>query len=589
MTSPATPITQFMLKLRKQLDNLLKGFDGKPASAVKLKAQVIITCEQFATLSSDNKSLLVALALRPTDRISPLTHHSFCCAVILSKFSQQFHYHSHYSAELISAALTMRLGLDLQGQQLSNVVYQRQKLTQNQQKYYKDYPLHSAKYLHKARVISKNSVYATLQHQELLDGSGYPKQLKSHQISHSGQLLSLVNKFVELVTPRHQRAPFSISQSLSYLARRPHLYNERLLKQLTLCLTQSKLGMSVSLPRKSIGLIKSVNALDSSMMLDCFEDVDGSLKAGEQTKKQLFDNSFIPKIAPKGISESKMFTLLEEHKLVRITDICHSIGRLKPTPTLAVLLDSLASLSPEQEVIAHQIGALPSLGEDLITSLMAQYPNRKFNSSFHALQMVGFSQSRPLLSILALRHQLAYYYFPALSALDMKVDTLLATARHISEYTPKVMPNQLAMFVLVNVSPLYFDQRVHGTTLPMKVDLNHVNPLQAAALMGLTASPKQAQIINTLGRLWENNRNTKQLILLENDLTKTENRFHHELVLGYQLALILTQHIYNNLSFEHHKVQAHLKVICRKLKISSKALEALCQQTLSTAPSSPLG
>lgn len=588
MASPVMSIAQFMLKLRNQLNNVLSGFDGKSASTTKLKAQIVITCEQLNSLSPDNKSLLLALAIRPTTQVSPQTHHAFCAAVILSKLAQQFHFHSYYTSELISAALAMRIGLDTQGHQLSTAIYQRQKLNPAQQKHYWNYPLHSANYSYKSKLMHKNSIYAIMQHQELLDGSGYPKKLKFHQISHSGQLLSLLNKFVELITPRHQRAPFTISQSLSYLARRPQLYSAHCLEQLTQCLTQSRLGMIVNLPPQGIGLITSVNTLGGSMLVQHFDEVEGALKISATSQRELPHESITLQSCPTSIADATLFSLLEEHTVNRGSDACHSVGRLKPVPALASLFESLDNLYPEQDEIARNINALPALGDNLIASLASQYPGRRFNNSFHALQMAGFVQSRPLLAILALRQQLACYQFPALAILENQVDSLLFIARHISEYTTDVLPDQLAMFVLLNVAPLYFDQRIHQVSPNEKVALNDINPLHAAGLFGLTNNPKQTQIINTLARFWEGNKAIKQLLLKENDTLKGNNLFQAELMAGYQLSLILTQHIYRGVGFKDPSVNAHLKSVCRKLKISANALEELCQLMLTSAPRCPL-
>jgi len=578
-----------MLKLRDQIEHVFKQFDGSSDSAVKLKAQTVITCEKLASLSSDNHSMLIALALRPAQNISPPTHHAFCCAIILSKMAQQSHYHSHYTAELISAAITMRIGLDLNNQQLTNTIYQRKKLSPSQQQHYHKYPLHSANFLNKAKVVSKNVIYTTLQHQELLDGSGYPKKLSGHHISQSGQLLSLINKFVELVTPRHQREPFSVSQSLSYLARRPQLYNTKMLEKLTQCLTTPAIGMVTTLSKDSIGIIESVDWSNEVMMVQRLDEEDGKLTHSSPLQKHAINQSLILKIAPSTLSDPRMHSILGEHEIMVQANICLSISRLKPSSTLTSLLQALNELHPEHDVIAPKIACLPSLGDDLIATLTRQYPSHQFNNSFHALQMAGFVQSRPLLSLLALRRQLNYYQFPALGMLESKVDTLLSVIRHIGEFTREVLPNELAMFALLNMAPLYLDKRVHQTNIPEKVDLECVSPLQAASLFGLPANPKQFQIINTLARLWENNSQIKQLLQLENDLSKTKQRAAHELVQSYQLALILTHQMYHGLSLEHQGVNTQLTSICRRLKISGKQLKQLSQLTLGTGSQCPLG
>jgi len=589
MTAPVINVFEFMLKLRNQLENVFSSFDGSKTHAAKLKAQVVITGEKLSTLSSDNRGQLLALALRPSTNISPSTHHAFCCAVVLSKLSLQQRYHHHFFIELVSAALTMRLGLDINKQDLSNTIYQRKRLTPVQKKHYALYPLHSANYLNKASLVSNNAIYATMQHQELLDGSGYPNKLSGHRISQSGQLLSLINKFVELVTPRHQRAPFSLTQSLSYLARRPHLYSSTLLAQLTRCVTTPAIGMATSLSAASFGVIESLDHLNGQVTVQRFDLIEGKYQQGSAPQELQCDSSVSLQVVPIEITDKKLYQLISEQELVTIADNSVSISRLKPASSLTDLLEALAVRSPEHEVIAQQISALPVLGDKLISALYRQYPGRQFNNSFHALQMVGFTQSRPLLSLLALRGQLNHFQFPALTTLEYKIDTLLSVIKQIGEFTREALPNQLMMFALLNLAPLYLDKRVHQTNLPAKIDIDKVQVLQGASLFGLNASPKQFQIINTLARLWEGDKSIRQILVLENDLSKTKDRLAHELVQSYQLALLITHQCFHGLELAHQGVEAQVASISRRLKISAKELDNLSHLTLETGAYCPLG
>ena len=56
-----------------------------------------------------------------------------------------------------------------------------------------------------------------VQHKEYLDGSGYPKGLKSEEISYSAQLLCVVNDYVELISGLYQKRLYSSHEAISYL------------------------------------------------------------------------------------------------------------------------------------------------------------------------------------------------------------------------------------------------------------------------------------------------------------------------------------------------------------------------------------
>jgi len=586
VATQSTELNLFISKLRLQFQQVLNDIasGNQRGASQRFSAQIVIICEQLTTLSLANKSIALALALRSDNAISPLTHHCFCCALIISKIGHQQQFHLQYINDLVSAALTMRLGLDLNNQQLSDVIYRRQKLTTAQQKYYYSYPLHGASFLHKQQIISKNAIVLVTQHQELLDGSGYPKKRQAHQISPGGKLLAIVNKFVEQISPRENREPFSIAQSLSYLARQSQRYCPTFCQNLALATDQAAPGMFTQLTQHKFGLITSVDLSSQTMTALTYTLVENSwlLTAPEKSRDMAPDTHY--QVCPSNLSDQEFDACITEHQLEQRKDLSQSIGRLTPNIGLTKLLQALDSETPDKNDIADLISKLPDLGQRLLQHLSTQYPNRKFNHSFHALQMAGFSQVRPVLSMLALRHQLSHYQFPLLNTLDQKVDTLLAICHKISEFTPHVLPSQLAMFALLNVAPLYFDPRLHQLTAQSMIALKDVSPTQSASLFGLSSNNKQQQIIETLARLWQCGSNTQRIVTLANDLTKTNNRYHHEVVLGYQLAIMMCHQLYHQVPLEQQSVKTHLTTTARKLKMSADSLAQLQHFGLELAP-----
>lgn len=584
MTNSSITLDKLMLKLRAQLDSVLAELAQNRQASHNLSALILIMCEHLVPLSSHSKSTLLALALRPDKKVSPLAHHMFCCAMVVLKFGEQHRYHSHLVKELLGAALTMRIGLDLNSQQLSQVIFQRKKLDKEQQRHYYAYPLHSANYLNKASIVDKNSIYAVLQHQELLNGKGYPKGLKAHQINANGKLLALINKFIELTTPRAQRSAFSLAQAFSYLARRSELYCATTLNQLIACFEQPSPGFAITLPNRGVGLIESSEHDEHIVKVIPYHLVDDKLVQSGELQSVDVESITQLIICPMAISDAVLFGAIASVPVTMQPDHCNSSGRLKPPQSVIKLFDALDTPHLDNKLIAQRIASNPALGNALVRHLTKQHPQRQFNDSFHALKMAGFSQSRPLLAILALRAQLSEYHFGTLATLNIKVDSVLALCAKISDFTPHVLPNQLAMFSMLNVAPLYFNLNVQHTLLPERVVLTGLNPLDAASLFGLTASKKHGQLLNTLARFWESSNNTKRLLALECDLSKTDNRYHHELMMGYQLALLITHHIFHQISLDDPALKSYLNNIARKLKMSSKDLTSLVNYALEQAP-----
>ena len=65
------------------------------------------------------------------------------------------------------------------------------------------------------------------QKQELLDGSGYPKQLRGDEIILTARILAVANAFVALVSPRAYRNPATIQQALDQLVKDSNSHYDR--------------------------------------------------------------------------------------------------------------------------------------------------------------------------------------------------------------------------------------------------------------------------------------------------------------------------------------------------------------------------
>jgi PAS domain S-box-containing protein len=71
-----------------------------------------------------------------------------------------------------------------------------------------------------------------LQINELLDGSGYPRGLKDHDIGMPSRILAVVNVFCAMVKPRSYRPSIDLEEALSYLAGANDKYDSGVVKAL---------------------------------------------------------------------------------------------------------------------------------------------------------------------------------------------------------------------------------------------------------------------------------------------------------------------------------------------------------------------
>ncbi|RKF17841.1 HD-GYP domain-containing protein [Alginatibacterium sediminis] len=96
-----------------------------------------------------------------------------------------------------------------------NIKRTTQELTKQEQSHYRTHPTYSQEMLRKAAVFPKAILPLSANHQEFLDGSGFPKGLKQDKISQLTQLLSVVVYFDQWVNPLPSQRAFTAQQALA--------------------------------------------------------------------------------------------------------------------------------------------------------------------------------------------------------------------------------------------------------------------------------------------------------------------------------------------------------------------------------------
>ncbi|CAG21472.1 HD-GYP domain-containing protein [Photobacterium profundum] len=127
--------------------------------------------------------------------------------------------------------------------------------------YLKLHPKYSFDLASLADNFPKAAMPILLQHHEMLDGSGYPKQLKADDIDLYAQLVSVINAYDNLCHPTDKsqaRIPYS---ALSYLFKNKKAqYNGDFLALLVRMMGVYPPGSVVQLSNQQLGLVVSVNS-----------------------------------------------------------------------------------------------------------------------------------------------------------------------------------------------------------------------------------------------------------------------------------------------------------------------------------------
>ncbi|NRA59648.1 MAG: hypothetical protein HRU25_01805 [Psychrobium sp.] len=591
-TKQSDSLLPLIFEQRQQLDDAFSIACVKisVSNAHKLKVQILVLFDWLWHLSPASLDTVIAMSLYQPNDISSLANQAFCRGAIAAKLSQQQLYHATSARSLISGAIVMDISLGLNSNPLAQHIFKRQPLTKEQLYFYRQHPLHSANYLHKLNVVDHNAVLGIIEHQELLDGSGFPKKLRQQSISPLGKILAVISKYVELTATRANRPAFSTHQALSYLAQRQSLYCALILRQLVTAVDKALPGMVTKIDKQKWGFIQAVEPDTQRLSLLLYHEDNGCLTMASQAKTVAIADVEHWQCAANIFSQQKLSALLKEQQIVQREDCSESNSRLKPPPTLTILLKELTLTAPDKDKIKRMLVTLPILEKTLIVCLSSLYPHSQFNDSFHAIKMIGNQQIGPLLSLLALQSQLEQYYFPARFELNQRVKCIVNISRHISQHTHEILPNQLAMFSLLNLAPLYFEGAIHqGHKHKTNSEDNKSNegiaPMHHAySLFGLASNAKQQKISLALAQRWQNQNSTLSSMALLHNENIEHQRDEQQMVAAYQLAVLICHHVFDQTELDDARLKIKLQQILRCLKMSNTHLEHLLQLAMSDQP-----
>ncbi|NRA69706.1 MAG: hypothetical protein HRU24_01700 [Gammaproteobacteria bacterium] len=578
------PLLTALFKQRQQFSTVIDVMASSPIKlpASQLKTQLIILSQWLWLLSDDSADIIQAQCLYQPKQYSQLANKSFCAGVLTRGLCYQLNWHGHSAKTLISAALVMDLGLAIDCPTLTAGWFDLKTLSPHQRTSYRNHPLTGASYLHKHLIIKKQSLKSIMEHHELLDGSGFPKKLRGYQTSTAGKILSLVSKFCELVSKHPKRASYTVKQALRYLAQRPNQYCADLLRHLSVTLNKPAITGTVQLKNQQFALIYDFNQATQQASIIEFNGQQPSLN---HQITQIASSNIANITANNKIYDEKKFAKIwAELELHTRKDYSNSSQRLRPHKVLNLLLEQLELDTPDPQLMTQLIAQDQQLGDAFIEVLQQQYPNKNFNNSYHALKMAGFYQSKPLVSLIGLQQQLNQFDFPIRRTLSQKINLAVAVSRVATQYTSCVLPNQAAIFTLLNLAPLYFDHFIISLPNRSPVKLNELNLTLGYSLVGLAECPQQAKLTYSLAKQWDNRNQTLLALKMINNELNQATLYQEEIINIFKLSILLTHHIYHGIKLEDPLLSMATKSHFRIMSLERHDVKAIIESALSCGP-----
>ncbi|AYE36247.1 HD-GYP domain-containing protein [Borrelia turcica IST7] len=182
--------------------------------------------------------------------------HSINTAILTVALGHEMNLNNHKTVELCTVALLHKIGFLFIPLKISE---KQEKLSDKEFELIKKYPILGYKIV--SATDFSNSICSTLlSHKENLDGSGYPKKLKSENISIESNIIGAASAYSAIILDKTYKKSLNSGASLIELIQdADKKFDKRVLKLIIKVLSQCPLDFIVELNDKSIAKIIKVN------------------------------------------------------------------------------------------------------------------------------------------------------------------------------------------------------------------------------------------------------------------------------------------------------------------------------------------
>ena len=237
-------------------EEVFKGFQSTNTLNIGLVTQNI---KDLIELMKKNRDLILTFLSLGHPVENYLITHSVNTTVLSLAIGDFVKLPPHRLIELGISALLHDIGM----LKLPPAVYNNaQPLSEQAKKAISAHPMIGYRMI-KAFSVSENVALGVLEHQERVDGSGYPRHLKGDAISLYARIIAVADSYDSYISSR----PYKQGQImdghhgiLDLLKTNRQSYDERILKALVYCLSLYPLGTHVMLNNNAIGIVYQTNS-----------------------------------------------------------------------------------------------------------------------------------------------------------------------------------------------------------------------------------------------------------------------------------------------------------------------------------------
>ena len=234
-------------------------YAAKNGHALDLKSVCKITDESIDMIFDNPDALACVLNIRHKDEY--LLEHSIAVSVLLTMFAFHMKFEREIVSQLAIGAFLHDVGKIMIPDEILN---KPGKLTVNEFETMKTHTTHSINMIKKTPGVSALSLEVAALHHEKLNGEGYPRKLKSKDISIYGRMISICDIFDALTSSRCYKEGYSQVKAFSILRElgKENQVDTSLVDSFIQCMGVYPIGALVQLDSNRIAIVESHNLQD---------------------------------------------------------------------------------------------------------------------------------------------------------------------------------------------------------------------------------------------------------------------------------------------------------------------------------------
>jgi len=235
------------------LRNVMRNIMSQPKAAVE-DAEVMVS-GMVGSLMEDQEATMHLVNMK--GKSESTYFHAINVTILALMLGKQLGLNKQQMEDLGTGALFHDLGYS---EIPDKILLKKEALNRAELNFLQMHPEYGVRQAEQIGTIPPEAVRIIEQHHEMIDGSGYPKGLREHQISELAQIVAIVNAYDNLCNQKDASKSCSPYEAISILfAKEKHKFNK---KKITLFISNMGVyppGTVVKLSDETIAVVMSIN------------------------------------------------------------------------------------------------------------------------------------------------------------------------------------------------------------------------------------------------------------------------------------------------------------------------------------------